>query len=65
MQCCGRFPMTGERSPLTRPGGDLVAACPRLTAGGLCSAYFSRPQGCRDFTCHAYNTDAKKIPDFI
>jgi Fe-S-cluster containining protein len=60
MQCCGRYPMTGERTPLAY-GGKVVYACRHLSAGGLCAIYENRPQGCRDFFCDAYLTGRKKI----
>jgi hypothetical protein len=60
MQCCGRYPMTGERTPLSY-GGTLVHACRHLSAGGLCTIYENRPQGCREFICDAFMTDAKDL----
>jgi Fe-S-cluster containining protein len=59
MQCCGKLPMTGERSQLTLPTGAVVTACPHLGPSGLCSSYADRPQGCREFFCDAFMTDAK------
>jgi hypothetical protein len=55
MQCCGRFPMTGERKLL----GNGAAACPRLSDGGLCTIYSDRPPGCREFICEAFRTAEK------
>ncbi|MBN2160414.1 MAG: hypothetical protein JW807_13555 [Spirochaetes bacterium] len=59
MQCCGRFPMTGERVPLTLASGEVVMACPHLSPEGRCTSYADRPQGCREFFCDAFMTDAK------
>ncbi|HNW28626.1 MAG TPA: hypothetical protein PKN50_09125 [Spirochaetota bacterium] len=59
MQCCGRLPMAGTRAPLLLQSGATVSACPHLSAGGLCTVYESRPQGCRDFFCDAFMTDLR------
>jgi len=50
-ECCGRHPMTGERSRLVLSDGTVVQACPHLDAQGLCSDYASRPQGCMNHFC--------------
>ena len=60
MQCCGRYPMTGERTPLSY-GGNVVYVCRHLSAGGLCTIYENRPQGCREFFCDAYLTGIKAL----
>ncbi len=52
-QCCGRFPMTGERALLRMENGREVMACRHLSPRGLCGIYDDRPQGCRDFICSA------------
>jgi hypothetical protein len=51
LQCCGRYPMTGERSALELGNGRTVYACPRLSALGLCGIYENRPLACRQFFC--------------
>ena len=61
MQCCGRLPMTGERSPLTVAPGRTVMACPNLSPAGRCMIYDSRPQGCRIFFCEAFESDRKSF----
>jgi len=58
-QCCGKLPMSGERTPLLLPDGVTVFACPHLSAGGLCTIYESRPQGCREFFCDAFMSDRR------
>jgi Fe-S-cluster containining protein len=50
--------MTGERTPPSY-GETLVQACRHLSAGGLCTIYENRPQGCREFICDAYMTGMK------
>jgi len=60
LQCCGRYPMTGERTKLSC-GGQIVYACRNLSAGGLCTIYENRPQGCREFFCDAYTTGRKTL----
>lgn len=59
MQCCGRLPMTGERAWLALESGAVVNACPHLGAGGRCTIYDARPQGCREFFCDAFMTDVR------
>ncbi len=60
-QCCGRFPMTGERALLRLEDGRELLACPHLTPGGLCGIYATRPQGCRDFLCDASATAGNSL----
>jgi hypothetical protein len=61
MQCCGKLPMTGEKTALVVPPGRTVTACPHLSPGGRCLIYDSRPQGCMIFFCEAFESDRKSF----
>lgn len=55
LQCCGRYPLTGEQTAVAGAPGMTDSSCPNLSRDGLCEIYQNRPQGCREFFCDAYS----------
>ena len=54
-ECCGRFPETGETTPLILADGRRIFACPHLTADGGCAIYEGRPHACQVHFCYGYD----------
>jgi Fe-S-cluster containining protein len=59
LQCCGKFPMTGNQADTVGATGAAATACPHLTPAGLCRIYQSRPAACREFFCDPYRAFAR------
>jgi len=54
LQCCGSYPMTGEKRAIMASGCGPINACPHLCPQGMCGIYEHRPQACREFFCDSY-----------